>query len=58
MRSICWIEPSAFLTSAIILSSHRPRAFSSATRYRFTCMNSPERVSRLNRFDTWGSMHS
>lgn len=51
-------DPSARLIAERIRSFHRPRAFSSRTRAVLTWRNSPDRVSRLNRLDTCGSMHS
>ena len=56
--SIPWTEPSAFLISVRIASVQRPRALSSRTRAVLICRNSPERVSRLKRLETCGSMHS
>jgi len=39
-------------------SFQRPSFLSSSTRWRLICRKSPERVSRLKRFETCGSMHS
>jgi hypothetical protein len=51
-------DPSARLISARTRSVHRPRDFSSVTSAVLIWRNSPLSVSRLNRFDTCGSMHS
>ena len=53
-----WTDPSAFLIASRISGVHSPRALSSRVRAPLTCRNSPESVSRLNRLDTCGSMHS
>jgi hypothetical protein len=53
-----WTEPSACLICSRIRSVHSPCAFSSVTSAVLTCRNSPDMVSRLNRLDTCGSMHS
>ena len=53
-----WTEPSARLISSRTWGVHRPWAFSSATRAVLICRNSPDMVSRLNRLETCGSMHS
>ncbi len=51
-------EPSARLMASRTSGVQWPRAFSSRVSAAFTWRNSPESVSRLNRFDTCGSMHS
>ena len=53
-----WTEPSARLIASRISGVHSPRALSSRTRAALTWRNSPDSVSRLNRLDTCGSMHS
>ena len=40
------------------LRSTNPARFNSVTRYRFICKKSPDSVSRLNKFEICGSMHS
>jgi hypothetical protein len=51
-------EPSARLIASRTSWVHRPRSLSSRTSAEFTWRNLPESVSRLNRFDTCGSVHS
>ena len=53
-----WTDPSARLIVSRTCGVHSPRAFSSATSAVLTWRNSPDMVSRLNRLDTCGSMHS
>lgn len=51
-------EPPASRSASRVRASHTPSRFRSFTRYELTWRNSPDSVSRLNRLDTCGSMHS
>ncbi len=51
-------EPLASRSASRVCWSQTPSSLRSRTRYGLTWRNSPERVSRLNRLDTCGSMHS
>src|SRR3990172_8650690 len=57
MRSILASEPSKYLRSAIITSSHRLSFLRSLTRNSFTTVNSPDRFDLTYRFWYVGSMH-
>src|SRR5258708_31255964 len=57
-RSILVSEPSKYLRSEIITSSHRLRAFRSLTRYSLTTVNSPDRFDLTKMFWYDGSMHA
>src|SRR5512141_1979502 len=57
-RSIFVSDPSKYLRSEIITSSHRLRAFRSLTRYSLTIVNSPERFDLTKMFWYDGSMHA
>ena len=52
-----WIEPSDFLTSEII-SASQASALELLDQVAVDLHELTERVSRLKRFETWGSMHS
>src|ERR1700752_2188688 len=56
MRSIFCTEPSKYLRSWVITSSHRPSFFRSLTRYSLTTVNSPERFDFTCRFWYVGSI--
>lgn len=51
-------EPFASRSASRVRASQTPSFFNSATRYELTWRNSPDSVSRLNRLETCGSMHS
>src|SRR5918992_5472622 len=57
MRSIFESDPSKYLRSAIMTSSHRLSFFRSRTRNSLTTVNSPDRFDFTYRFWYVGSMH-